>query len=285
MGNTAVVLVNYNGLEDTKACIESILKSSIECSIVVIDNASKEDDGSKINQFNSNITVIRNSDNLGFAGANNVGILWALEHDFEYILLLNNDTVVDRDMIRLLLEETNEETVAVPAMYYFSAPKELWYGGGKINRYTGNCEHLNLDHKQQVSFATGCCMLLSREVINKAGLLDERYFMYCEDLDYSIRLAKKHIKILYIPEAKLYHKVGRTSGGSGTPFSDYYITRNRLNCIRQHSDCFTRFAYPFSLISRYIRAMEGRVRKREFKAFLEGIKDHKNDKWGRNPNY
>lgn len=281
MAKIAVILVNYYGMKDTDECIRSIRQSDMKADIVVVDNSCGSEEAALLQKAHLDVTVIANRENIGFAAANNAGIRWAMERDYEYVMLLNNDTVIEPDMIRFLVGKADQGTVAVPAMYYASQPDALWYGGGSISRWLGKSRHLQLRTERTVTYATGCCMMLHRDIIMNVGMLDKRYFMYCEDLEYSLRLAENHVSILYVPEAKLFHKVGKSSGGPQSPLSNYYLTRNRLHCIREHRSYFRPTAYLFSISTRYIRMIMSVFHDDRFRAFQSGISDYKRGVWGK----
>ena len=271
----AVIIVNYNGIEDTREAIESVLKQQVKTQIIVVDNASEGYEAEKLEKEYPKIKVIGSKNNLGFAGGNNLGIDYALEKGYEYILLLNNDTVIHKDMIRYLLSEAGENIVSVPAMYFFSDPGILWYGGGSINKWTGNVSHLVLTKKQKCSFATGCCMLIHKNILERVGKMDENYFMYCEDIDYSVRLNQAGIKIQYVPEAKLWHKVGKASGGNESAFSLYYVSRNRFACIKKFRGYFRGTAFPYALLTRIIRMFQLMQKgRKEWRAYYKAIADY-----------
>ena len=129
----AVILVNYNGLEDTRECIDSIIHNNIrDVSIVVVDNASIRNETEILKKEYKDIKTIRSEINGGFSFGNNLGIKWAIDNKYNYILLLNNDTVIDRDMIRILAKESSESVVTVPTMLYYSDPYRIWFGGCDI---------------------------------------------------------------------------------------------------------------------------------------------------------
>lgn len=271
----AVIIVNYNGIDDTRESIESILRQQVETEIIVVDNASARCEGREIEKEYQKAKVIFSEKNVGFAGGNNLGIKYALGKGTEYILLLNNDTVIDKNMITNLLAEADSTTVAVPAMYFHSEPDALWYGGGIINKWTGNVKHMNWIKKRRCDFATGCCMLIHRDILETIGKMDESFFMYCEDVDYSIRIKKAGIVLKYVPAAKLWHKVGKTSGGNESALSIYYNTRNRLACIKKHKSYFYWSAYPYSVLTRYIRMYQLKIKGRpEWKAYKKGMGDY-----------
>lgn len=288
MKKIAVILVDYNGIKDTIACIDSIKASDCygDITIVVVDNASKNNEAEEIGRKYNDVIAIRSPENGGFSEGNNIGIRYALDNGAEYITLLNNDTIIDKKMISTLKSKCQSDVVAVPQMLYYDEPNKIWYGGGRIDYWTGNAKHDCMNQvdapmvERIVTFATGCCMMINATTLHKVGLLDESYFMYCEDTDFCIRLSLASIKIKFIPTAKLWHKVSSSTGGSDSPFSTYYMTRNRLNYVKKYKEQFYITAYPFTLISRYIRmwtAKDENVRE----AFKKAISDHKMGKRGK----
>lgn len=290
MNGIFVILVNYNGINDTLDCINSILATQLEgVSIVVVDNASDKDETIEIKNKYPNVITIRSTVNGGFSAGNNIGIKYALEHGATYIMLLNNDTIIAPDMISLLLTYCNDKTITVPKMLYYSEKEKVWYGGGEINRWTGTAVHCDLNRKEVpqsrrfCTFATGCCMMIKADIFTTIGLLNENYFMYSEDVDFCIRLLNYGIRIEYIPQAKLWHKVGASSGGEMSPFSTYYGTRNRLNLIRENRSFFHKTAYWYCLITRYIRMIQAKD-KMVKRAFLKAIDDHRKGLWGQTYN-
>lgn len=283
MSNVAAILINYNGLEDTIESIISLQKQSYKIDIIVVDNYSRLNEGEAIQRKFSNVQVICTSENVGFSGGNNLAIDYAIKKNYDYILLINNDTIADKNLVKELMKQIDENCVCVPMMYYATEPNVIWYAGGKINKHMGTAYHVGMneidngkfDVIRECDFATGCGMLLPTKVIRKVGMLKEDFFMYCEDLDYSIRLSEKDVKIKFIPNAKLWHKVSKSTGGDESAFSIYYMTRNRLQNIKNHRDFFSVEATLVTLITRCIRMFQMWVRgKREWKAFLRAIRDY-----------
>lgn len=289
----AIILVNYNGLQDTIECIESIKKANNydEIQIIVVDNASDKDEAKLIKQYDSEIKAIRTKCNKGFSYGNNIGIKYALSKKYSKIALLNNDTVIAKNTFELLRDAIDSGcTVAVPKILYYEKKDLIWYGGGTINKWTGNAYHFNElkpKKKQKANqgfFATGCCIMFSYEVFYKVGLLDESYFMYCEDVDYCLRLYDKGIDIKYVPRAKLWHKIGVSSGGNTSAFSTYYLTRNRMLCILKNKQYFKLSAIIFSLITRIIRLIQSKNKDVRI-AYFRGIVDYINRISGRSRYY
>lgn len=235
-----IVLVNYNGKIYNENCIESIKKSTHEnYNIYVVDNDSKDNSVALLQEkFKDELTIIRNCENLGFSVANNIAIKRALEEECSYILLINNDTIVEESMIQKMLETAliNSESIVCPKIYYYDDKKIIWSAGGTINWYKGLPVQYGIDEKEEnqysttkkIEFATGCCILIPKIVIDKVGMLSDEYFLYYEDTDYSVKVINGGFDIMYSPEAKMYHKVSATTGGNKSRLSIYYMTRNRL---------------------------------------------------------
>lgn len=241
MGKVGIILLNYCNYKLTIDCIESIRQSTYQnYEIIVVDNNSPDHSGKNLSRLDG-IRFLQMEENLGFAAGNNRGIEVALSDGCKYVMLLNNDTVIDPNMIETLVSRADANTVVVPKMYYFDVDGRkdiLWYAGGILKYKSSDGIHIGgmqEDSKQysierEVTFATGCCMMIHRAILEEVGLLREEYFMYCEDTDYSIRLNKSNIKILYVPDAKLWHKVSSSSGGEMSKFIVYYVVRNKIYC-------------------------------------------------------
>ncbi len=241
MEKVGIILLNYCNYNLTIDCIKSIRQSTYQnYEIIVVDNNSPDHSGENLSQLEG-IRFLQMEENLGFAAGNNRGIEVALSDGCEYVMLLNNDTVIDPNMIETLVSRADSNTVVVPKMYYFDVEGRkdiLWYAGGILKYKSSDGIHIGgrqEDSKQysverEVTFATGCCMMIHRTILEKVGLLREEYFMYCEDTDYSIRLNKSNVRILYVPNAKLWHKVSSSSGGEMSKFIVYYVVRNKIYC-------------------------------------------------------
>lgn len=244
MPKIGIVISNYNGWQDTIACLESLQEQTLQdYEIVLLDDASTNDSAARLSEaiqarqgWQEKIVFLPQEENRGFAAVNNIGMRRALEDGVEWVLLLNNDTVCASDMLEKLLEQTPEGAVSCPKMLFMDPPDEIWFAGGELDRRTCKVKHLGghqkdgpaFSQKRQVNFITFCCVLLPREVIERVGHLDESLFMYCEDVEYCIRLAEAGTEMWYLPDAKLWHKAGGTAGGA---LSMYYITRNTLRLV------------------------------------------------------
>lgn len=248
---TVIILVNYNGTQLTLDCIESINKGTVVPDVIVIDNNSNAFDRSLFEGY-SNVIVIENDENLGFSGGNNVAINYALRNDYSYLMLLNNDTIIDKYMVETLLNKIDENLLLVPKMYYYSNPRLLWYAGGYFNKLKGEAFHIGIgeedvgqyDEERYVSFATGCCLFADKNVYEQLQGFSEEYFMYCEDTDFCLRCQEEGVKVYYVPSAKLWHKVGASAGNESVN-SVYYRNRNRFYLIKKHNLGVVPFLYTF----------------------------------------
>ena len=252
----AIIIINFNGEEDTLQCLQSLEALNFpkkNLLTVVVDNGSKNKFELPKTALNGgNIKVLNTGENLGFAGGNNFGIRYAIENGADYIMLLNNDTYVERDLVKELLSAfqiENNVGIIAPKIYFVKGfefhknnyreedlGKVFWYAGGimdwenVIGRHRGVDEVDNGQYEkiEDTDFATGCCFFTSSEVLQKVGFLDEKLFLYYEENDLCQRVKQYGYRILYIPKAILWHKNAQSSGGSGSALQDYFITRNRL---------------------------------------------------------
>ncbi len=294
----AVILVNYNGRQYNTACIESLFaqQGGYEVKIIVVDNASRDDSMQILRErygTDPKIETILLDDNYGFSYANNVGIRRAGEWEADHILLLNNDTEAESDLFTRLMDcaARHSDCMIVPKICYSDHRNVIWSAGGEVSHWIKKIRHIGLDQEdrgqydeeRQIGFATGCCLLLPRRVIERAGTLDERFFLYYEDTEYSFRLQKLGIKIYYCPAARLYHKVGASSKGADSPLCAYYIARNWLLCNRIHLGrrfpLFLGYYGINRLVCCVIWMIQGK--KTLVQATYRGILDYRRKKFGR----
>ncbi len=251
-GSVFIIILNWNGWQDTVECIESCRQLVYpDFSILIVDNGSS--DGSEAilrNRFHD-LELLQTGSNLGFAEGNNVGIRHALRQGAEYIWLLNNDTVVEPGTLSELVSAMDENRMAGMAgskIRYFDEPERLWYAGASLDERTPyRCSHRGLnevDHGQydtiaETGYITGCSLLARRETIEGIGLLDEAMFLYFEDTDWCARARRSGWKMLYAPASVVYHKASASLGGMESPRMRYYLARNLLYFIRKnHPDTF-----------------------------------------------
>lgn len=246
-----IIVLNWDNKKDTFECLDSVLKINYpNFKVVLVDNGSEEKIKNDVEaRYPSDIVhLIENGENLGFAGGNNSGIEYAINEGADYILLLNNDTVVDKDLITELVSvavSDNKIGIVGPKIYYFDEPERLWFAGNKTSyfygrpikighRGYGQIDRGQYDAIEKIGFASGCAMFVRQEVFEKIGFLDEDYFCSAEDADFCIRAAKAGFDIFYAPKAKLWHKEASTFGGLDSPEYVYYQIRNRLLFMKKN---------------------------------------------------
>ena len=242
----SIILLNWNGKQDTLECIESLYQISYSnYEIILIDNGSIDGSVEFFKEKYPEIEIIQNNENLGFAEGNNVGIRSVIPRGTDYILLQNNDTIVDsRFLDELVKAIENDKAVGIvgPTVYYYSSPKKIQSAGAKILWYIGRSRHLrknkfddgNLGNIKEVDYIPGCSLLAKSELFSKVGYLNKSYFAYWEESEWCIRVKKAGYKILYVPQAKIWHKGGSTSSKiSG--FSEYHMTRNMFWFMKQNA--------------------------------------------------
>jgi len=236
----AIVVLNWNGRDDTLDCLASLSRLDYPAyEVVVVDNCSCDDSAIIIHAAYPHVTLITTGDNLGYVGGNNVGLEHAKAIGADYALLLNNDTEVAPNFLSLLVE-TAEENPAVgivgPMIYYFDHPDVIWSAGGGIDWGQGNTWMMGLNEEDQgqfgkkprpVDFVTGCALLVKMSLVEHVGLLDPRFFAYYEETEWCVRTARAGFKILHVPQAKIWHKIS-PAVREASPQVHYYMTRNRL---------------------------------------------------------
>ena len=253
--SVGVVLLNWNGVELTIACIESLLCGLlIPDHIVVVDNASTDGSADMIEAKFQQVQIIRNAENLGFAGGNNIGIQQLIKQNVDYIWVLNNDTEIDKKCLDELVKFMAGEpgvSGCCGKILYDNPHDKIWYAGATLNKYTLKSKHrgeLEIDKGQYndpdaTPFITGCCMFVRKLAWKCVGGFDEQFFAYSEDLDWCLRAGNLGLKLRYVPRAIIYHKVSATfkktttqkSGGTSSPFAIYLVSRNRMFLIRKHA--------------------------------------------------
>ena len=250
----AVIIVNWKKYDITSICIESILNSTnSNFKIILVDN---ESDNKKVKNFKyrNEIKIIQNKNNEGFSKANNIGIDYALKNNYDYTILINNDTIVEKNLIEVLLKTAQAKNFSVlqPLILKYNG-KEIWNAGGRINYFFGNfitnkkvSNSLSSSH-EITEWLTGCCCLFKTKIFEEIGKLDESFFAYYEDVDFSLRLKKHGYKIgftskTYINHYESFSSISNNSKrGKLRPYIHYLNIRNHILILKKHSDLFNPF--------------------------------------------
>lgn len=237
----AIVILNYMRADDTIECVESILNNDYKnYHLILVDNYSRDDSVVKLKKRFPETDIFTTGENLGYTGGINFGIRKARSLKPEYILLLNNDTIVEKTFLTELVNsmETFPEAAAAGGLILAEHDRRtVWYAGGRLVPWRGlavhnhkgkNYEDLQLKSIHPVSFITGCMIMFRSGKLDEAGSQDERFFMYLDDIEYSARMQNKGFRLLFNPNSKIYHKV---LNETENPFKLYYSVRNRLLLI------------------------------------------------------
>lgn len=249
----AIVILTWNQRDLTLDCLASLAAMEYppeRLQLIVVDNGSRDDTVAAIRARFSDVTVLENGDNLGFAEGNNVGIRYALQGTADYIMLLNNDTSVDRRMLNELLApmlQFSDVGIVGPKMLYFDPSDVIWCAGNRIDWRSGASIRMQAEERDNkndrepraADFITACAILLRRQVIEQIGLLDPRFFIYYEETDWCVRATRAGWRILYVPSARLWHKVSAAMGTT-SPATDYYMNRNVLLFLSRNLNAFAR---------------------------------------------
>lgn len=332
--NVSIIVLNWNGWEDTVECLESLYQIDYpNYNVIVVDNGSQDNSIQKIKDycqgkleiesdlfeidvkkpikifeyFNDDIKdissdlnliqtlnshkkliLIKNDDNYGFAEGNNIGMRFVLKNfDSNYLLLLNNDTVVKKDFLSKLVDlSANDAHIGIcgPKVLYYHQPhvinsaggKIVWHMGLGINKGIGERDEGQYDAISETDSLLGACILINSDVIRKCGLLDHQFFLLLEETDFCIRAKKAGYKIFFNPQAVIYHKEGIS--GEISPLKYYYMYRNRLFIIRKHQTPIKVLLYSLIVSLRtlfiiiYFAAKgDKNVLKSIFYGYLDGI--------------
>lgn len=284
-----IIILNWNGKQITVDCIESLRALAYpNYKILLVDNGSTDGSVPYIRARYPDLEVVENADNLGYAEGNNVGMRRAMENEASYILLLNNDTVVDPDFLGVLIKAAEADPrigFAGPKVYFydFMGRKDvISFAGGLLDMRKGKPIHIGEkqvdggqhDRQRDVDYVEGSCMLVRADVIKKIGMLDPAYFAYWEEMDWCVRGARAGYRMIYVPGSKIWHKIGASSVGSSNV---YLLTRNRFWFMRKYASrqqylsfMLYFFGYWFWEMNRHY-LLHGNIQG--LKAFYNGISE------------
>jgi GT2 family glycosyltransferase len=295
----AIILVNWNGGQVIVDCINSLCHVDYpDFLVIVVDNGSVDQSISAIKEIGfDRLVLLEMGNNLGFTGGNNAGIKYAKKRGAEYALLLNTDTEVASDFLRLLVETAEENPdvgIAGPMIYYHANPNIIWSAGGVIDWKRGSTRMVGMGEDDEgqfgelprlVSFVTGCALLINLSVISSIGLLDERFFAYYEETEWCVRANRANYKIMHVPASKIWHKISPMARES-SPLVHYYMTRNRLLFLKLTNASF--FAWFSTLVLDFGRTLlswylcpKWRYKSKQRIAMVRGILDYFQNRFGK----
>ena len=253
--HVCVVILSWNGKEDTLACLGSLARGvEPPAKVLLVDNGSTDGTSEAVRKKFPWVTVLETGENLGFTGGNNVGIRYALENGADYVLLLNNDTIVDPLSLREMLSVASSSDrigFVSPKIYFLDPPDLLWFAGARFSTRTGygrvtgyrERDRGQYDEIREIDRPCGCAMLVSRALCEKAGLMDDGIFLYMDEVEWMLRARKYGFRAFYAPNAKVWHKVSASVGRENHPDAIYYGVRNTLYTLNLHA------RYPFAPIN------------------------------------
>lgn len=243
----SIIILNWNSFDVTLDCLESLRKMEYRnFEVVFVDNGSADGSADKLEQSAPEAKVIRNPVNLGFTGGNNAGMQDALTRDPDYLLLLNNDTIVAPDFLSQLVRAAESDPkigILNPKIYYFEPSNRIWQAGGVHKPWWSSAKQVgckkvdngDYDEAREVSFVTGCALLIKSAIVRQVGLLDDQYFLGWEDLDWTVRVMQAGFKAYYVPQSKIWHRESfDTKKNGGKKLRDYYGIRNSVLFARKH---------------------------------------------------
>jgi GT2 family glycosyltransferase len=250
-----VVVVNWNLKNDTIACLESVDKTGYPCHIVVVDNGSQDNSVEHIAHRFPRAKVLALPQNVGFAAACNLAIEEGLNEHTQYVLLLNNDTIVHKDFFAELMRvaETRVQAgILGPKVYSTAEPDRVWHAGARRRRWVLAAVDLGRNRRdegqfeqvQEVDYVFGCSMLVRRQVFEQIGMLDPNFFLYLEDMDLCLRAQAAGYRLVFVPQAKIWHR-GAASTARNPALRKYYLVRSTLYFLRKHA---ARLWFPAAVI-------------------------------------
>ncbi len=255
-----IVILNWNGKEDTIQCLDSLKSLSYpRYGITVVDNGSTDGSVEMILESANdieNFNLIETGENLGFAGGNNVGVKTALENDADYVLILNNDTIVEESLLEKLVNRSVDEkdnVILGPSILLSSDSNRLWFAGANWNNnrlgFDFPLQDEPVEHLPEApilsDYVCGAAMFFHHSIPERVGLMDDRFFLVWEESDWCFQMRKLGIRSLIVPEARIWHKVGASFGSESSPLRAYYSFRNRLLWAEKNLDRLSRLEIIF----------------------------------------
>ncbi len=290
------MILNTNRCQDTLACLESLQQNTYSNHrAIVLDNASHDGSVAAIQARFPEVHIINLTQNLGYAGNNNVGIQTALAQGADWVFVLNEDTILAEDCLAELISNAARRSktgIAGPMVYHFDEPTVIQSAGGSLSQYWES-NHIGQNEPDAGQYATrpvdwisGCAILVRREVIEQIGMLDERFFYYWEETEWCLRTSRAGWEIWHVPPARLWHKGVQRDYRPG-PNVTYYNTRNRLLMLQKHQAPLKVKFHAWLQTWRTLLAWSVKPRWRMMRphrdAMWQGMNDYLRQRWGMRP--
>lgn len=249
-----IIILNFNSFQDTKECLQSLQQINYDnYEIVVVDNSSKDNSYEKLKEEFGSYNIIRCNENLGYANGNNLGIKYALERDADYICVLNNDVVVERDFLTKIIKimvDRKDIGIAGPCICNYEDKNIIQAMGANINLYSGLTQGKYKNYKYSdipkrnilVDYLGGACFICRREVFEKIGLIPENYFLFFEETEFCYKAGKEGYKLICLYDSRIYHK-GSSTISKYSGLSYYFLNRNRVVFIKRNANFFQKIIF------------------------------------------
>lgn len=275
---TAIILLNWNSYEHTANCIASLQQvTPANFDVIVVDNGSSDGSGTMLKQNFAHIKYIQAPTNLGFAGGNNKGFEYAIAHGYEYSLMLNNDTFVEPNFLELLTNymDAHKNVGAIqPKIFFNNNRQKIWNGGSYFLSWLGWTYSKNYmrtagpaqNNFAEVDWITGCALLVRTSIVQQIGALNDHFFIYYEDVDFSFRIREAGYKLIFHPQSVIYHIAGMANKakvkgkeGYANPYVHYLNFRNHIWVLRTYTKWYqwpttfiTLIAYSFAIMLYFV---------------------------------
>ncbi|MBN8619086.1 MAG: glycosyltransferase family 2 protein [Anaerolineae bacterium] len=294
--NVSIIVLNYNGREDTLACLRSLQHVTYpNLRVVMVDNASTDGTVEAVRAAHPEVTILETGANLGFTGGNNAAIKEAIQQGADYVMLLNNDTIVAPDFVSVMVEVMEKDpTIGVtgPMIYYYSNPEVIWSAGGEIDWKHGTTSMIGLNEvdlsqfglsPRGVDFISGCALMARREVWEKVGLLDDQFFMYYEETEWCVRAGRAGYKLAVVPMAMIWHRIS-IEERAVSPRTYYYMVRNRLLFLHKTRATYQSWFYTITEYARTFMSWSLRPKwqnRRHLRGtMLKAVRDYSRGRYG-----
>lgn len=297
----SIIILHLNDQSALRACLrscQSIQYANYE--IIVVENGSCVPlDLDELKGLASHVSqIIKSPVNVGYAKGNNLGIRAALDHGSDYVMLLNDDTEVAPNFLTVLVWVSGEyDHVGAlgPCIYYFDEPERIWFSGARFDHHTcqvidaqpGRVEREGQPSVLDSDWLTGCCLLMKRQALERVGLLDERFFLYWEDVDWCLRLRASGLQSVVEPSARIWHKISLSAGGTDSSLKAYHKTRSHLLLAHLHAPRSVPFLLKGLLldVAWLLMKSSDRERFRKARAYVAAVKDYARGRTGRGPEW
>lgn len=299
--DVCIIVLNWNNAAATGSCLDSLQAIAYPaCEVVLVDNGSTDNSVPVLSAQYPSVTLLQTSANLGYAGGNNVGIRYAVERGAQFIFILNNDITVSPHFLEPLLGALKDQPdVGIVTPLVAEQAKDegrVWALGSVVEASTARVSRRHAGDSLErwlheapfeVDVAAGAAMLVKAEVLARVGLMDEAFFLYYEETDWSLRVRHAGYRILAVPQSLVWHQVSATLG-TGSPIIDYYMLRNHFRLINRHWSCPARHYLWIRLATRHLLAVaaftvksHGGLRTANRNARLFAMRDAILGRWGK----